>query len=427
MTEQLLQYIWKFRYFNAGSLVSAAGDVLSVIRQGTHNHNQGPDFLDAVIIIAGVRWAGTVEVHIRTSDWIRHRHQADGFYRNVILHVVWDHDGIVNDVPVLELKDRVPHHLLSRYVQLMGNESFIPCNANIQFLSALAWIGWKDRLLFERLERKGSLVELYTRINNGYWEESCWWLLARSFGLVVNAEVFEEIARSVPWKVIQRHRNNLTHLEALLLGQAGLLSSFQLSHVQDEYLHVLRREYKVIQMKYKLRPAQLRLRLLRMRPGNFPGLRLAQLASLLHHIPDLFHVFLYTSSLTEMKTKFRVTTSEYWCNHYLPGKLSVAAKKPLSMGMIDKLIINAVVPVLFIHGQHSKDTCFADRAIDWLMQLKQEHNSITDSFRRLGFMQHNAFDSQAMLELKHQYCDRRRCLHCAVGYSILNPRHPSQP
>lgn len=421
MTEQLLHFIWKFRYFNVAALRTTKDETVSILRPGIHNHDQGPDFLDALIHVAGMRWAGSVELHLKTSDWLRHGHTNDPFYRNVILHVVWKHDVPVNDVPVLELHDRIPNMLTSRYAQLMNEKSFIPCNGNLKNMTALAWVSWKDRLLFERLERKSMLFR-NEQGGSSLREETCWRMLARSAGLLVNAEAFEQVARSVPMRVIRRQRYNLQRLEALLLGQAGLLDGNE----HDNYLRGLAREHALMVRKFALPRIAYPLKFLRMRPRNFPGVRLAQLAAILHRHDSLWDCFVNTGSLKELQKKLSVTAGPYWTSHNNPGRPSAKFPKHTGDVMVNNIIINAVIPVLFYYAGDQGQAMLAGKALDMLAGLKMEHNSITDAFASLGFLQDNAFDSQAVLELKKQYCDNRKCLDCAVGYSILNPRPPSQ-
>ncbi|RYY54280.1 MAG: DUF2851 family protein [Chitinophagaceae bacterium] len=418
MTEQLLQFIWRFQYFNGNELQAVDGTKLAVIGPGLLNRDQGPDFSGSTIMIDSLRLHGQVELHVRTGDWLKHRHAADPNYGNVILHVVWQHDVPVNAIPVLELCHRVPRQLLGRYGQLMLNENLIPCNGNISLLGALGWTGWKDRLLFERVERKCRRVKLYLE-KNGSEQESGWWLLAQSFGNRVNAEAFEDLAKSIPLRAIARNRHSRMRLEALLLGQAGLLED----PPADAYHSILLAEYRIQQQRFALVAPRIRIFFLRMRPGNFPGLRLAQLAALLFAVPDLPDLVRKTSSLKEMENLLRVELSHYWQQHYrAAGKIRRVGSRP-GKWMAGNIIINAVVPLLFLYSEMSRDSSFAERAVGWLQQLHRESNAVTDPLLRLGLDQQTAFDSQAVLELKTQYCDARKCLECAIGYSLLNPRN----
>lgn len=417
MTEKLLQFIWRFRYFNHSQLSSAAGEVIQVFNPGLLNRNQGPDFTNATVVVDGSRREGQVELHLRTSDWNRHHHDSDPNYGAVILHVVWIHDRLVNEVPVLELQDRVPGQLLTHYRGLMGNVSFIPCNADISQLTSLAWESWKDRLLFERVARKIARVA-YNDKAVAIGPESHWWMLARSFGNRVNATAFEMLARSIPLQAIWRIKHSLFRLEALLMGQAGLLND-----PVDEYHALLAAEYRVLRNRFKLEPVGQPFLFLRMRPSGFPGIRLAQLAALLCSHAEPGRQAKDTGSLKEMEILLRVKVSSYWQQHYRAGRQTKRNCGHLGKWMVSNLVINAFVPMLFSETDRSGDSCFAEKATGWLQQLGRERNAITDTLHLLGMQQHNAFDSQAMLELKGQYCDERRCLECAVGYSLLHPRN----
>ncbi|MET0634908.1 MAG: DUF2851 family protein [Chitinophagaceae bacterium] len=421
MTEQLLQFIWRFQYFNRNELSAVTGEKIMVVHPGMLNRDQGPDFANAMIHINGIRWVGNVELHLRTSDWRKHQHQDDRNYGNVVLHVVWKHDSMVNDIPVLELHDRIPGLLFSKYEQLMRNQAYIPCNGNTSHLTALGWLSWKDRLLFERLERKASLIRSFNRANGNDWETTCWWMLARNFGYKVNADAFETMARSVDKRIIARQKNNIIRLEALLLGQAGLLGP----PATDQYSQHLAAEYHLLSLKYGLTAIPVQVNFLRMRPRNFPSLRLAQLAMILHRFDNLQVRLLDTAVLRDMKYLLQVKASDYWDNHYRPGIRSAGASGKLGSFMAGNIIINTVVPLLFEYSTATGDERYGQRAIGWLQQLSRENNSLTDTLETFGFGQENAFDSQAVIELKSQYCDQRRCLDCAVGYSILNPRHPN--
>ncbi|MCH5721210.1 DUF2851 family protein [Niabella hibiscisoli] len=288
MNENLLQFIWRFQYFNKRNLFTVQGDPVEIIHPGTLNTNQGPDFSNARIKIGSTLWVGTVELHIKTSDWLKHGHSQDDNYKNVILHVVYENDITGNELPLLELSGLIPGILINRYNSLMLTQRFIACEQLIDKVDALTISSWKDRLVAERLQRKAVLIEDYLSCNKHHWEESFWWLLARNFGTKTNAEAFEAIAKSISIKLLGRHKNNLIQLEALLLGQAGLLSK---SKYQDKYVLLLDKEYTFLKAKFKLRPVVFPVHFLRMRPGNFPTIRLAQLAALIHNSAHLFPIF----------------------------------------------------------------------------------------------------------------------------------------
>ncbi len=415
MTERLLQFIWQFQYFNKSELLVVSGEPLQVLHPGQHNSNQGPDFQNAKIRIQKTTWAGNIELHLKTSDWLKHNHQNDSNYGNVILHVVWEHDAVVNDLPVLELKNKVPKILLRRYEDLMHAAGFIPCEKSIQTIPAITWRSWKERLLAERLLRKASIVNTFLQQNNYHWEETFWWLLARNFGMKVNADAFEAIARSVPLNVLAKQKQQIHQLEALLLGQGALLEE----KFKEDYPKLLQREYRFQQKKLGIKPVALSLHFLRMRPGNFPTIRLAQLAMLVHNSAHLFSKIKEAASSKEVKEWFDVTANDYWHYHYRIDETSAFRKKKLGAAMIDNIIINTVVPVIFAYGSYHKEQKYKDKALQWLEETVAEKNAITNGFTRLGIENKNAFDSQALIELKNEYCSKKRCLNCGVGYLLL--------
>jgi len=420
MTERLLQFIWQFQYYNKRELEAVSGENIRVILPGQHNTNQGPDFTSARIKIGNTEWAGTVELHLRTSDWTRHHHQHDSNFNNVILHVVWLHDTTVNDVPVVELKERVPKILLQRYTELMNSSAFIPCEKSIQNVRDIVWKGWKERLLAERLTRKAKAVDRCLRQNNYHWEETFWWLLARNFGTKVNADAFEALARSIPTKILSKHKSQSHQLEALLFGQAGLLEKNPARYrEEDDYVELLRKEYYFLQGKYKIKPILMPIHFLRMRPGNFPTVRLAQLAMLIHGSAHLFSRIKDADSGKLIKKWFDITANDYWHYHYRFEETSVFKKKRLGESMIDNIMINTVVPVLFCYGNYHSEQVYKDRSFEWLAEIAPEINSITKGFQRIGIENRTAYDSQALIELKSEYCDNKRCLACPIGNAIL--------
>jgi hypothetical protein len=415
MTERLLQFIWQFQYFNKTELIATTAETVQVIFPGQYNTNQGPDFSDAKIKIGKTTWAGTVELHLKTSDWKKHNHQADKNYNNVILHVVWEDDGMKTNIPVLELKNRVSKILLKRYEELMNSPAFIPCEKSIHSVRDITWKSWKDRLLAERLLRKAKTVETFLQQNNYHWEESFWWLLARNFGMKINADAFESTARSVSVNILAKHKNQIHQLEAILLGQAGLLNG----KFKEDYPAMLQKEYEFHKSKYKLSPGTLKPFFLRMRPGNFPTVRLAQLAMLVHHSAHLFSKIKEAGTLKDVKAWFDITANDYWHYHYRFEETSSYRQKKLGEAMIDNIIINTVCPVLFAYGSYHDEQKYKDKALKWLEQTAAESNSITKGFVKLGIENKNAFDSQGLIELKNEYCNKKRCLDCAVGNSIL--------
>lgn len=419
-SERLLQFIWQFQYFNKKELTTNAGESLQVVFAGQLNTNQGPDFTDAKIKIGKTTWAGTVELHIKTSDWRKHNHQTDKNYNNVILHVVWDDDTSAktvteNNIPILELKGKVSKILLERYEELMNSNSFIPCENSINNVSDITWKSWKDRLLAERLLRKSSIVDAYLNQNNYHWEETFWWLLAKNFGIKVNSEAFEAIARSISVNILAKHKTQIHQLEALLLGQAGLLEG----KFSDDYPQMLQKEFKFLKTKYNLKPISVPVFFLRMRPGNFPTIRLVQLAMLVHDSAHLFSKIKEANTVKEVKAWLNVTANDYWHYHYKFDETSAYRKKQLGSAMIENIIINTVCPVLFANGNYYDENKYKEKALEWLDETAAEKNNITKGFQKLEIENKTAFDSQALIELKNEYCIKKRCLDCGVGNAIL--------
>lgn len=418
MTEKLLQFIWQFQYFNRSALRTTAGAELVIVFPGKWNNHQGPDFQDAKVRIGATLFAGSVELHLKTSDWKRHQHDSDANYNNVILHVVLQHDLIFqNTIPVLELHHRISNLLLQKYEALMQDAAFVPCATSLAQTHALTWLSWKERLVAERLTRKATAVFQTLQNTGNHWEETFWRLLARNFGIKVNADAFEELAQTLPVTLLAKHRSSIHQLEALLLGQANLLCD----EAKDDYTALLQREYNFLKTKFSLQPIHQPVYFLRMRPSNFPTVRLAQLAMLVHTSSHLFSKILEEETGDTLKKALHVTANDYWHYHYRPGQPSPYKPKHVGRSMVDNLIINTIVPVLFAYGLHHKQEGYKEKAVHWLQALAAESNSVTDNFVKHAVLNKTAYDSQALLELKQAYCDGRRCLQCAVGTALLKP------
>ena len=325
MTEKLLQFIWQFQYYNRNDLQTGNGEILQIIFPGKYNTNQGPDFSEAKIFINKTIWAGNIELHLKTSDWRKHNHSEDKNYNNVILHVVWENDVEVseNNIPLLILQDRVSKFLLIRFEEWMNNATFIPCEKNISQAKEITWIAWKQRLLIERLQRKIKLAENFLQQNNNHWEETFWWLLARNFGYTINADAFEAMAKSISINILAKHKNQIHQLEALLAGQCGLLEN----NFTESYPLMLQKEYAFLKKKYNLQSIHLPVHFLRMRPGNFPTIRLAQLAILIQQSTHLFSVIKEMDDIKNIKKLFAAEANDYWQYHYVFDELSAYKKK----------------------------------------------------------------------------------------------------
>jgi len=415
MTERLLQYIWQFQFFNLSDLRLVTGEILQIISPGKFNTNQGPDFLEAKIRIDQTTWAGNIELHLDEDDWIRHDHEHDPNYQNIILHVIWNQAARSLQLPTLNLGDKVSKLLLHRYEELMLNAGFVPCADSVLQVPDIVWQGWKERMLVERLERKSKNIIDCLHQSNEHWEEVFWWMIARNFGMKVNAEAFEALARSIPLNLLSKHKNQIHQLEAFLFGQAGLLNR----EFKEDYPAMLKKEYKFYKKKYRIRAIDIPIHLLRMRPGNFPTIRLAQLAMLIQRSLHLFSVIKEVSSIRELRSLFLVTANDYWHYHYFFDDPSDYHEKKLGEEMFCNILINTIAPVLFAYGQHQKIEQFRKKALQWLEAAIPEKNAITRKWQDLGISNKTAADSQALIELKQQYCDPKRCLECAIGNQLL--------
>ncbi len=420
MNERLLQFIWQFQYFNKQRLTTSQGESLQILKPGAWNHHQGPDFSEATIRIGDTTWVGNIEIHILSSDWYKHRHAGDKHYANIILHVVWEEDTPVYDAngypfPCFVLQQQVPKHLLQRYAQMMESHVTLPCHSFLPALPELSWIAWKERLAAERLERRSERALALYRQSNGHWEEVFWWMLSANFGIHVNANLFQSVAQSLPLTLIARHRNRLDQLEALLLGQANLLSA----SYTDIHAVLLQKEHVFLTKKYGLQPVNCQPAFLRMRPAAFPTVRLAQLAMLISHSGHLFSQVKELEHLATARKLFTVTAGDYWNDHYRFDHLTVCRPKQLGIKMIENILINTVIPVLFACGSYEKEERYKDKAVQWLSQLPPEQNKLTENWKQLHVPNESALDSQALIELTNHYCTHKRCLDCAVGNSIL--------
>jgi hypothetical protein len=415
MKESLLQYIWQHQYFNSRDLRATTGESVQILSAGQLNIHQGPDFLHARIKIGDTCLAGTVELHVVASDWERHAHQTDKNYRNVILHVVWTDDGVERGRPVLVLGGRVSKLLLGRYEQWMRDRGFIACQGQIGEVTESVWRPWKQRLMAARLQRKARFVDGLLTDNRGHWENTCWWLMARAFGGPVNAAAFEMIARSLPVTLLARQGGAASCLEALLLGQAGMLEGA----FKDDHPRMLQKEFRHLRTKYRLSAIAVPVHFLRMRPAGFPAVRLAQLAELMT-CTSWFSRVREAAEPDELRSLMEAAAGLYWEDHYIPDRPAARRIKRLSQSLQDSLFINAFIPLLFSYGEKRNLPAFRDKAMRWLRALKAEKNTITDGWARLGVCCTDAGDSQALLELRQQYCEGRHCLQCAVGAALLN-------
>ncbi len=420
MTEEFLHYIWKFKLFDINSGV-VSGDSLQVINPGTHNFDSGPDFLNARVKIGNTVWAGNVEIHIRSSDWFIHGHQDDEAYDNIILHVVFVDDKPVKrksgeTVPTFELTGKFDEALYDRYQYFLSNRNWIPCEKLIQRAGRLVINSLLDRLLVERLEDKSGSIIARLGINGNNWEQTFYEFLAANFGFKVNGTPFEMTAKSLPLSYLGKHKNNRFQIEAMLFGQAGLLEDER----GDDYYLKLRQEYLFLQRKFGLIPIDKNLwRFMRLRPSNFPTIRLSQFAHLIHRSSHLFSKLLEIEKFPDLIPLFDVSVSDYWQTHYTFGKVSAKRTKKLGKTAIHLIMINTVVPFLFVYGRLKNDQKYIDRALIFLDQLPGELNAIVRKWEKLGMSTRTAYNTQALLQLKNVYCNRKRCLQCGIGNELL--------
>ena len=419
--EEFLHYIWESKLFHSKDLSTTDGKKVEIISTGRRNTDSGPDFFNAKIKIEGTTWAGNIEIHTKASDWGRHQHHKDPAYNNVILHVVLENDVPAfsnnnEEIPTLELK--YADHLQTNYQNLLDSKSWIACEDQFHKLDPILLQLGFNRLMIERLENKTDEILIRLHQNNNDWNETFYQILARMFGFKVNAIPFELLAKSVPMQLLSKHKDNLFQIEALLFGNSGLLNNQLLG---DEYYLRLREEYSFLYKKYKLKAIESHLwKFMRLRPVNFPTVRIAQLAALIHHSNGLFSRIMETKSIEELKSLFRVKASDYWNSHYNFNKRSKSnASKELGDTSANILIINVLIPFLFVYGEKMNEEHLKNRALEFLEKLPAENNSILKRWQSLGIKVSSSFESQALLQLKNCYCEAKKCLNCHIGVKLV--------
>lgn len=416
MNEAFLQFIWQYQYFNRSALATTDMEEVEVIDPGIPNRNQGPDFLDARIRVGKTIWCGPVELHVRAGDWSHHGHDGDPQYGNVILHVVWEDDvGAAYPVPVLELGGRIPRVMEDTYLGWMRNLRRIPCEVQLLSQGLSPSRAWLTGLLEERLQRRSDEIISRLALCGGDWETAFWWQLARNFGYCVNADAFEDMARSLHPTLLGRNRHSIQQLEAMLLGQCGLLEV----RPTEAYVELLQREYRFLKHKYGLQPVRTQVKFLRMRPHNFPTVRLAQLAMLLHRIERPFSRLLAVQTVEEAERLLTVTANDFWHYHYRLEKAAGFMEKTLGQGMVDNILINTLVPFLYAHAHQSGRTDLRKRALTWLQETRPERNAAIQVFMDGGGKAASAADTQALLHLEREYCSRKRCMECEIGRCLM--------
>lgn len=419
MKESILHYVWQQKLFTPYLLRTTEGETVEVIDVGKPNTDAGPDFFNAKIKVGDTLWAGNVEIHTRSSDWNKHNHQTDKNYDSVILHVVKHADSQVfrfdgERIPQLELKYPVSIEL--NYERLISEQKWISCADKIGSIPGIFIRSWKTALLTERLEQKMHAIEQLLTESNNHWEEAFYVTLARSFGFGTNSDAFELLAKSLPLSVLGKHKNDLFQIEALLFGQAGFLNS----EMNDEYMQKLLKEYEFLKVKYNLCgiPKE-HWKMLRLRPDNFPHVRIAQFAALIHNSSKLFSRIVEQPETDYLRQQLACQPSDYWKTHYLFGNESTRKSKKLGSASVNSILINTVVPFLFCYAHQKGNQTLKDKAIMLLEELPAERNTIVTGWSQLGISVESAFDSQALLQLKKQYCDDKKCLRCRIGHKVL--------
>ena len=396
------------------------GEKISILKLGQHNHNAGPDFFNSQIRIADQLWAGNVEIHIKSSDWYVHNHEVDSSYDNVILHVVWEYDTEIfrkdnSEIPTLELKHYVDKNLLNNYQKLIQSKSWINCEADLAEVDDFLLDNWLERLYIERLERKSNEIDLLLKKSNNNWEAVLFKMLLKNFGLKANGEAFSNIASSVDFSIVRKLQNDVLAMEALLFGQANLLEG----DIQDGYFLDLKERYLFLRQKFSLKnEGVVTLQFFRLRPPNFPTIRLSQFANLYTKEQQLFSKVMGLKSIEDFYSMFNLGATNFWMSHYTFSKTSKTSKKLLTKSFIDLLIINTIIPLKFSYAK-SQGKTVEDEIFDVIKMLKIEKNSIISKFLELKPMAKTALTSQALIQLKKEYCDKNKCLQCAVGNSLV--------
>lgn len=420
MKEDFLHYVWQYKKFDFSNLTTVAGDELTILNSGQYLRQSGPDFFNAQIIIGNQKWAGNVEIHLKSSDWYLHQHENDPHYDNVILHVVWEHDTPIfrkdnSEIPTLALKSYVDDHILKQYLSLTTPKSWIYCESQIEAVEAFVFKNWQERLFFERLERKAIPIEELLQDTDNDWEAVLFYMLAKNFGLNTNGEIFLKMAKSIPFSIIRKESFEVENLEALLFGKLDLLPM----DAEDFYGKDLQNRSTYIAQKYRLKKTFIEpVQFFKHRPDNFPTIRLAQLAMLYHKRQNLFSKIVTTHSLADFYKLFDVGVSSYWETHYQFEKESPKKKKQCTKSFIDLLVINTIVPFQFAYAK-SQGKEISESLLQLMETIAPEKNIIIEKFSNFGIHSKSAFESQSLLQLKNNYCNHGKCLQCALGIQLL--------
>jgi hypothetical protein len=419
LTEDLLYYVWRSKKFEHKNLLTTEGETIEIINYGTRNLSSGPDFINAKIKIGNVVWAGHVEMHVLASDWTRHNHDTDPAYNNVILHILYDEDKKLDrSIPTLVLKDIIPSDLMHKYAGLMEATTWIPCENIIHKVDVEKFGIWSHAIALERLERKTNNIIYTSSFQNGDWQSVLYEQIAKYFGANQNTECFETLANRLPLGTILKNKNNGLAIESIVFGVAGLLND----EVDDIYYNQLKAEFTFQKNKYNLVPInKVEWRNFGMYASGLPTFRLAQFAGLLMHYDGIFDKVVFANNVVEIKSLFtNDKVNEYWTTHYtFANESKTKHTTKLTSSFIDRLIINATLPTLFLYAKQTSNTDLIEKCTDFLSDLKAEDNTIVERWKALGFVNKNALHSQALIELKTKYCDSKMCLACPVGIDLF--------
>ena len=425
MKEEFLHYLWKYSLYDPEKLFDGSGNKIMVIRPGEYNRDSGPDFFNARISLDGTVWAGNIEIHTRASHFDTHGHQNDPAFDNVILHVVAENDKKVFNTKgeeILTTAISFDPALYERYISLVNNPYIIACQDDIKEIDSFLIRHWLNSLVIDRLNSKSEFISRLYKETGNDWEETFYRLLTRYFGFRINTEPFEMLASALPFRIIRKHSDNLFQIEALLFGTAGMLEEGLFKDaLSDEYYRSLIKEYRILSAKYSLKPIHGWLwKFSRLRPANFPTVRLSQLAAMLSVTGGLFSKVLEASAVMQLKDLFGVTASQYWDNHYIFGKKTRNTSKNTGSQAVSIFLINAVIPVIFVYGKSRDSNIICERALSFLEKLPAEENSILDEWSEAGIEAESAFYSQALIQLRNEYCKKRRCLECRLGSKLVS-------
>lgn len=422
MKEDFIHYLWKHQLF-VPKLKTTENNILEVLKPGLVNTDSGPDFFNARIRLADTIWAGNIEIHVNSSDWYAHSHQSDPAYDNIILHVVYADDKPVKRIngeliPTLELKHFVEPSIYIKYCEFINSKKWIPCENQILDVDYFKRMSWFDNLLIERLNKKATAIEDELSKTGNDLQEVFYRKLARNFGFKTNSLAFEILASKIPLKLLSKHKNELSQIEALLFGASGLLDK----SLTGNYPSKLLKEYSFLKEKYGLVEMDKKLwKFMRMRPSNFPTIRISQFSNLVYKSSALISQILESEKLSHVKDLLKVSASDYWTDHFRFDVKSESRKKLLGKTSIHLIMINTIVPYLFVYGKRSHDEGLMQKAVNWLEQLNSENNTITRQFSKIGIKPSNAMQSQALIQLKNEYCNKKRCLECRIGHELLKP------